>query len=211
MLHITDHQSQAIARLIQQYRTLASYQKVVSLMSAEHQVLEDEFWLLYDETLDTATGEQLAIWGRLVAQPKDQSWDDDVFRAWIRIRILILIGGATGDTIIAIFKATLIDAVTVNVLEQFPAGITIRLLGSAPVIRWSTGLMDIMPAELAAPLAFGDVVAAPSLLAALLKACKAAGVRGVVEWLNAAPADTLTLDVGPGLDVGILADGVVAR
>jgi hypothetical protein len=210
MDHITDHADRAVARLIQQYRTKVTYPQVVRLMTAEHQVLEDEFWLLYDERLDTATGEQLAVWGRIVGQVKDPGWDDDVFRAWIRIRILIMLSGGTGDTIIGVFRAVLADPVLVLLLEEFPAALTVRLVGDVPTLRWGT-LADTMPGALAVPLAFGELVAVPSLLAALLRVCKAAGVRGIVEWLNAAPAETLTLDVGPGLDAGVLADAALAR
>lgn len=211
MLQITDHQQRAVDRLIEQYRSKTTYPAVVRLMTAEHQVIENETWGLYTETLASAADHQLKVWARLVGQALDAAWDDALFLEWIRFRIVLNAGGSTGDEIISAFKSALVDGVDVELVEQFPAALKIRLGAAVPVLRWAAALEDLMPAGLATPLAFGDIVAGPAFFAALLRALKAAGVRGVVEWLNTEPANTFTLDAGPGLDVGILADSVQAR
>lgn len=211
MDHITDHQQRAIDRLIEQYRSKESCRKVVALEAAEHQTLEDEFWAIFTDTLDAAVGEQLNAWGRLVGQARGAGWDDETYRTWIRVRLILLRGGATGDIIITVYATILAAGIDIVLREDFPAGLTVQLRGEVPTYVWPSPFTEEMPAELEFPLAIGAYLASREVLAGVLARAKAAGVRGVVEWLNAPEAETFALNVGPGLGEGMLAGGAVAR
>jgi hypothetical protein len=177
-LPITDHVARAQDRLLGPVRTLASHRSMVALGVTGLQAVEDEFWLMLADSVDVAAGAQLDVWGRLAGQPRDGR-TDIVYRAWIKARFTILRGGGSGDAIVGAFQQ-LAPECTVTLLEEFPAAIRVILTGVPP----------------AAPLAD---------LAGILQAAKAGGVRAILEFLVTFGAETFTLDVGPGLDVGKLA------
>lgn len=181
--HITDHVARAQARLLGPVRSLESHRSMVATGSTGLQTVEDELWSVLNDSVDTAEDAQLDVWGRLVGQPRDGR-TDIVYRAWIKVRFAILRSGGTGDAIVSAFMQ-LAPECAVTLMEDFPAAIRVVLSGSPP----------------AAP---------PADLAGILGAAKAGGVRAILEIPNDVPANTFTLDTGPGLDVGKLADALPA-
>ncbi len=168
MEHILDHQARAVARLIEQYRGKVSYPQVVRLMTAEHQVLEDELWAVYGQVLGAATGPDLDVWGRIVGQARQPNQDDTAYRLWIQARLIILRTGGTPDSLVDIFALLVGGGVTVEIVEQFPAGVSVRLDGVDVTIS--------------------------ATLAPILRQAKAAGVRAVLEWYEGAMGDRFEID-----------------
>ncbi len=177
--HILDHQDRAKARLASQYQGSDSFTKLVSIATAEHQTVEDVLWAEFTETLDTATGAALDTIGKIVGQPREGR-EDSVFRIWIRARVRLNKSGGTPEDILAVFAAITQGSTKIVLEEQFPAGLELRLSGLA--------------------------ITNAAQLAAVLRSARSAGVRGLLETTNGTPAQTFTLDTGPGLDAGQLAD-----
>lgn len=176
---ITDHVDRAIGRLIESARNRQSHRDVVKLETTEAQAIEDVLWDLSGDSIDTAVGAQLDVWGRTVGQPRG-GMADDTYRVWVRAKLQVNRSRGTGDDLIRLLQ-TLAPECSVRLLEEFPAGQTLRLAGVAPL----------------APV---------DAIAAMVRKADLGGVRTLVAHVNAPDAETFTLDSGPGLDVGVLAD-----
>lgn len=134
--------------------------------------------------VDTAEGAQLDIIGRIVGQEREGLGDDD-YRRYIRARIAANNSdGTTEDLITVGFLVVYSENATFTVTQEGPATARFRVGGLA------------VTADLA------------TILFKFIGAAKSAGVRIVLEWSSSAPGDTFTLDAGPGLDVGHLADSL---
>jgi hypothetical protein len=181
LLHITDHQVRALARLISKYREATNVRGVVSESTAETQAIEDELWEMFIETIDSAENAQLDVFGRIVNQPREGR-DDPTYRLWIKTRVLMNRSSGTGSQLLAIFTALVSGTTFIHLEEQFPAALALKM-GSTP---------SLLPIE----------------ANRILQRCKAAGVRALLELQNYPDGETFTLDIGPGLDVGHLADDV---
>lgn len=127
-----------------------------------------------------AVGAQLDLLGKLVGQGRGGLSDED-YRRYISTRIAANKSNGLTDELIRI--ATL-------VLNDDSAGIVVTQEGTATI-----------------RMRVSDVAITGDLAAILFKfenLAKAAGVRIVVQWSESIPADTFTLDAGPGLDTGHL-------
>jgi hypothetical protein len=175
--HITDHQAQAIARLAEQYKGSASVTGLVNLTTAEHQAIEDALWADFSTTIAASTGAQLDVLGKIVGQPREGR-DDPTYRLWAKARVKVNRSGGTAPDIIGIFLALC-------------PGATLRLTeGTGAFVLTVSGV---------------PVTNAPALVT-LLRIARAAGVRGLLDTTNATAPGTFTFDLGPGFDVGALAD-----
>jgi hypothetical protein len=181
LVHITDHEARALARLIYKYREATNLRGLISAATEEKQTLEDLFWQMFTETIDTAEDAQLDVYGNLVGQPRGGR-SDPVYRLWIRTRVLINRSSGTGTELLAIFIALVAGTTFVYLTETFPAGFVLEI--------GYTAALD------------------PEEAAAILQKAKAAGVRALLEAYGADESEMLILDNtdGPGLDVGYLAD-----
>jgi hypothetical protein len=181
LVHITDHQIRAARRLIRQYRNATNLPALISALTAEDQVLEDVVWGMFVETIESATAAQLDVYGRIVNQPREGR-DEATYRLWIRTRVQINRSSGTIPQLVDILTALVAGTTYVHLEEQFPAGQEIGM--------GFTAALD------------------PPTAYQIVQKCKAGGVRTLLEIENVAPSGTFTLDVGPGLDVGHLADYV---
>jgi hypothetical protein len=175
---IADHVARAVSRLASQYQQSASVVGLVKLATAETQVLENVLFDEFVETVDSATGNGLDVMGKVVGQPREGR-DDTTYRTWIKARVQVNRCGGTAPEIIAIFMA-LCPGLTLRLEELYPAALVMHVTGTA--------------------------IPNPDSLASILRLIKAAGVKATLETTTAIPGTTFTLDVGPGLDVGLLAD-----
>ncbi len=181
---ISDHTARAVARLASQYQNSSSVVGLVKLATAEHQVLEDTLFAEFVETVDSAAGHGLDIMGKVVGQPREGRSDDNVYRTWIKARVQVNRCGGTAPEIIAIFMVLCPPPLTLRLEERYPAGFVLRIGGAA------------------APT--------PTALVSILRRAKAAGVRGILEYLTAAPSETFSFagaDPGLGFEDGAFAGG----
>ncbi len=119
-------------------------------------------------------GASLDILGKVVGQPREGR-DDAIYRTWVKARVKVNRSGGTGADLVSIFTA-LCPGLSVRLEERPPATFVLHIEGGA------------------APT--------PTALASLLQLAKAAGVRGILEYLNAAPTASFSFAGGPGLGFG---------
>lgn len=182
--HVNDHADRAAARLTQQFREGASVPALVRALSGGYQQLEDVLWdIRLRRAVGAAEGEQLDVLGRIVGQAREGR-TDAVFRIWILARVRLNKGSGRPEDILTVFAAVTQGLTTLALEEQYPAAFVLRI-GMSPAVS---------AAE----------------LATLLKSARAAAVYAILEAPNDVPANTFTLDTGPGLDVGKLADALPA-
>lgn len=184
LAHKTTHVADGLAKLIHRFRKPKIEASLASWLS-EVQVLEDAAWLLYAETfLPVAVGDALDQIGRIVNQPRSGR-TDDVYRLWIRARILILRSSGRAEQLIA------------AALLVLPTGTR---------IVWEEGL---------APASFIMHAVGPiagiegNEMAKLVQLARAGGVRGQLHWyvsapFKFAPADAPVIPSPNGFGVGKL-------
>ena len=121
-----NHVDEAIAHLLQQFKGLTNWPKVLTAFVEQVQDLENMFEdLLAIPDLDTATGEQLEVLGRIVGEARQGRSDAD-YLIGIRGRILVNKSEGTPVDIIELLT-TISDGNTVELIEYFPAAYTARL------------------------------------------------------------------------------------
>lgn len=105
--HITDHDTRALARLIEKLKRKPKLAAVLSASNAQTQALEDAYWQLYSQrSIDTAVGDPLDILGKIVGERRDGSPDAD-YRLRIRARIRANLSNGTVEDIFRVFRALL--------------------------------------------------------------------------------------------------------
>jgi hypothetical protein len=180
--HVANHTDLALARLAEQYRDRPNLAATLSAVTDQNQALEDA---LYDShistTLEGASAAQLDVLGRVVDQAR-QGLDDESFRHYLRSKIRLNRSNGTADDVYAVFALVLPLGATMRLVEMPPAGFELQVFGAA---------LD---------------GATAAIFVGLLGKARAAGVGARLHWSVSAPASTFTLDAGPGLDVGHLAD-----
>lgn len=134
--------------------------------------------------VDTAEGVQLDTIGSIVGQDRGGLSDAD-YRRYIRARVAANKSrGVQEDLLTVAFLVVYDGTVTYTLKNEGTATARLTIGGGA----------------------ITDSVAA--ILYEFVSAAVAAGVRIVVEWSTYTPASTFTLDTGPGLDVGHLANAL---
>lgn len=160
-------------------------EKLIMVLAGPAQDIENAFQqLLLNRTIDTAVGAQLDIIGKVVGQAR-LGLGDDTYRQYLRARVASNHSQGHFEDLISVATLILNDTgYLVQVQNEGTA--TVRVLVSQKLLADAVG----------------------QVIYTFLLATKLAGVRVVVEWLPSAPANTFTLDAGPGLDVGHLASDV---
>lgn len=160
-------------------------EKFVATLATPFQSIENMLQqLLTERSIDTAVGAQLDVIGRIVGQTRG-GLDDDTYRRYCRARI-------------ATSKAN---------------GVFENLITVGDLIVYDNSAIYYANNEGTATVRFRvDVIAITAVLAKVLftflEETVSAGVRVVVQWTSSLPSNTFTLDSGPGLDVGHLADSL---
>lgn len=158
LAHNTAHVAEGLDTLIYDLRQ-PKLQALAASYLAEVQELEDAFWSLYLGTMIRGSvGQALDRLGALVTQPRENR-SDAVYRLWILARALVLRSSGKPPQLIAIARMVLPAGVQVVIRDEYPAGMTIRLVG---LLDEETGIA----------------------LAALLRSAKASGVRLLVTWTS---------------------------
>jgi hypothetical protein len=156
LAHVPDHVAVGLDALIHDLRK-PRIQALATSILLEVQELEDACWSVYVGTMiRDAVGDALDQLGALVTQPRENR-SDDFYRLWILARALVLRSSGRPPELLRIARMLLPTDVRVQLLEEYPAGMTVRLLGAVP----------------------HD---AGRALAAMLRAAKASGVRLLVSW-----------------------------
>lgn len=142
-------------------------ERLVSLATAEHQVIEDVLWQMISETIDSASAAQLEVYGDLVGQPREGR-DDATYRLWIKTRVLINRSDGTPEDIIRVFDALVARTASIVLEEGFPAGFVVRL--------GSTSNLD------------------PSHAGAILQKMKPGGVNAIFEGATSQDTTSFAFD-----------------
>lgn len=124
--HITDHQARAVDRLAIQYKDSQSVPGLVTAAANGTQEVEDALWsLAVPATVASAVGAKLDRIGAIVGQAREGR-ADDLFRLWIRARMVLNRGGGRPEDLLTAFR--LVSGGTqVTIDEEFPAAIVLHL------------------------------------------------------------------------------------
>jgi len=129
LTHALDHGDRAVASLLAQLRDKARFTTLVRIYATLFQELEDVFWDLYTlRRIDTATGIQLDVIGRIVDEPRAGFSDTD-YRAILRIKGRVLRSKGTADDLIEISRLML-QATDFLYEESYPASVQVTVFGT---------------------------------------------------------------------------------
>jgi hypothetical protein len=163
---ITDHADRAVARLAKQHRGKTRTEALVRALAGTTQAVENALLqLLAERTLSAAAGAQLDQLGAIVGVERGVL-DDAAFRVRINTQIRINRSSGTGNDILEVFRLVLPAANGLELIEEFPAAFRLVISNALPIYE-------------------EDAVA-------LIRATRAAGVRGLVQWSTASPFDAFT-------------------
>lgn len=130
---ITEHEVQALARLVEQFKSKTNLRKLVGTLAGRAQGVEDVLYAIEVQTiLDNATDAQLDMLGRIVGEPRGTSADDAEYRQRIQARIRLNQSSGTTKDIYAVFRLLLPNAALV-LTEFFPAGFVLDVDQVSPV------------------------------------------------------------------------------
>lgn len=153
-----DAPAEAASLLLAQFGDKPRLVAVVRGLADGAQDLEDALWQLYSERwIPTASGVQLDGIGTVVDLPR-RARGDEVYRAFLAARILVLRSNGTWRALVAVLEALAVELASVLYLPDFPAAFVARLDDGLP-----------------------DDVTGPDVFE-LLEDAKAGGVRLLVEY-----------------------------
>lgn len=119
-----------LRRLVQQFRGKPKIEALLQAIAAQTQALDDALEELRTERwIDSAEGAQLDGLGRILGLDRG-AWDDEEFRARLRVRIRVLLADGTPESIISTL-ALLAEGAPVQLVESFPA--ELRIVMGGPV------------------------------------------------------------------------------
>lgn len=186
---VVDHASAAVARLAQWAKDRPNILHLLNAANTASQLLETALQdLIAKRYLAVAANDQLDQIGKIVGQARNGD-DDTTYRQRIRVRVKINRSSGTVPEVLAIMRLALISI--------SPVANSIRL------DQEQNASFLLMIVEQQTP-------ALASVMRSFLEQSRDAGVRAVLGWIESAPANVFTLDVGPGLDQGHLAGGATA-
>jgi hypothetical protein len=118
---ISDVVARGVARLPQQFRETTDFKALVEVLLQHFQDAEDALWSLNTlRWLDTATHAQLDELGALVGEPRGAHTADDVYRLWVKARILVNRSNGKPEELLHILALLEPDATT-DITEYYPA------------------------------------------------------------------------------------------
>jgi hypothetical protein len=163
---------------------MSNIRKFIVALSEPYQVLEDTVQtMLAQRSVDVATGWWLEQIGALVGQPRNGVTDDEVYRRYVRARVLVLKSDGQAETIYTIARLVLGD--TGHTLRIYNWGV------AAFVIRVETLALDFPTAV---------------VLISFLRRAVSAGVRVILEFEQEDGAEMFAFDGGTGLGFGDASD-----
>lgn len=146
MAIIPDHELQALARLIEQYKGSTNIENIIKAIVPQTQdqepVLDDLQKLRF---LGTATGEQLDGIGRILDTPR-AGLDDVNYRTILTVKISENFSEGTIDNVAGIFSALMVAA-KVQVDEIFPAAFRLTAIDALPLLPLANVRISITRAK----------------------------------------------------------------
>jgi len=119
---ITNHLSQAIDRIAEQYKDSPKFVSLITSIANQTQEIEDVFFTLYDgRWVDTAIGQTLDDFGTIVGQER-LGYDDDFYRILLYVKIVQNYSEGETETIINAYKL-ITQATSVYLEEYYPSGV----------------------------------------------------------------------------------------
>lgn len=104
--HITDHDAQAKARLISQYKKATVFKAWLSTLITRIQILEDAIWSVITQRTIDGVGIVLDNIGKILNRPRGGLSDDD-YRIALRAEIAILRSTGNGDDLFTVGELSL--------------------------------------------------------------------------------------------------------
>jgi hypothetical protein len=183
---VTDHVAQALAALAEQYKGKPRVEALLTAFVNQVQKAEDGLWTLWSgrQFGASAGAAFLDVCGRIVGEPRSGRSDASYLIA-LRARILLNVSSGTIEELYAIFALLCAGTgLSFQIAEFYPKAFVMRLGGAATTAQNAADYF------------------------AMLVRAKDAGAHACLEYSLSTPANTFTLDSGPGLDVGHLADSL---
>lgn len=162
MIEKTTHVAEGLGMLVTQYKRKPNLEAYLTTFLTQVQEIEAALFdiLAILESLDTQTGEQLDLIGRIVGQPREGR-DDATYLLWIKARMLVNFSNGTADDLMAIVSMLAGVGKVVKYTSEFPAA---QILHVDSVL--ATG---------------GEAIAA------LLQQARSAGVLTFFHWFETEP------------------------
>lgn len=128
---IDNHEEQALARLVEQFKHKESIRKFFAPFVTQTQALEDASFQLFTlRNIDSSEGVNLDIIGKIVGERR-QGVSDPIYRLRIRARIRANLSSGTVENIYSVFRALFGPSPPVGLQylwqDTFPAGFIITL------------------------------------------------------------------------------------
>lgn len=181
---IFNHVTRALDELVTKLRR-PRIQALMRVFARQVQEIEDAiFALVHERFLHTSQGAQLDQWGALVGLSREGVTDSE-YRRLIQARMLLNRSSGTAPEVIEILRLITGNHGPVQAQPLYPAGVLLAYSTPTPLTDAQT-----------------------TRVRAWMEEALALGVR--LAGLAEVPleADAFTLDVGPGLDVGLLGRAV---
>lgn len=142
LVKIESHVSDALNRLISQYREKPNFRKIITKLTERHQALENCFFQM-SERLDiqNSEGVQLDNFGGLVGQAREGN-DDDIYKVLLRTKIGINISKSIPENLIDIVKQLTTRPLREHIIERTRADILDSRAGA--VFRHMPGAKNIV-------------------------------------------------------------------
>ncbi len=164
-----DHVSSGVALLIDQYQDKPRLAAFLSAFLRRCNDIESALLdILKKRDLDIATGAQLDALGKIVGQSRIGA-TDDVYRLYIRVRILVNRSRGTCNDVMAVASAA-IGSIGFQLLEFYPAGFVLDVLD--------------------------PLLSNQALIASFVHDARSAGVGMTFQWSSTGPAGTFTFADG---------------
>ncbi len=164
----TDHAGKAKANLLEEFKGLPNWEKLLDVYSRQIQDLEDMFFELIEKRfIDDAVGAQLDGLGRIIGAPRN-GLADEPYRVQLRVQIRINRSSGTVEDIISVVALLATNPVHVRIFP--PASFVVTLNDAVATV----------PVELAAPV--GNA--------------RMAGVGTSIEFTQSDDDDTFTFASG---------------
>lgn len=113
----SSHVVEAVGHLIQKFRGKVKTEAFVTILASQIQDLENAlFGIIAITDLDTVTGIQLDVLGKILNQPRNGQ-SDETYRLFLRARILVNISTGTVEEILSILSILLPSIPTMDMLE----------------------------------------------------------------------------------------------
>jgi hypothetical protein len=117
-----NHESEALARLISQYKDKENFEKLIKIIATRTQEQEEMLYSMYNRfNIANSEGNQLDTIGDIIGQ-KRFSFTDDIYKLLLYSRIALNTSGGTPENIMSLFTI-LINNAEIQYIEQYKAGI----------------------------------------------------------------------------------------